>query len=250
MMINQPIFKLSPFLSTLEENPYGPWKLGAIINNASRPPLVFRQKDSGQYWMIVAGPNYYDMLDTWRVSTIGPAGAEDRCTIHFRPDVNFVVGSLSPAVLAAGLLPPAVRRLERLLDESMGQDDGGTLKPISRLRWSAGQAWINVAMRPWALGERRGPYNTRAEVDENLEAWSRKGASYRRLHREILRQYPLAEQALGRFYQQSFHLTPDAAKEQAAWALDIAFRWHYTFHSDDRHSYFRDTNSPNPWRWK
>ncbi|MDR3213990.1 MAG: hypothetical protein LBT71_08790 [Azoarcus sp.] len=203
---------------------------GLVIEDAFRPPLIFRAKDSGRYWII--DPDV-SIVGKWLVSIVEPTGVEQRCTVRFYKGEQETLA----------LLPPEVRRLENLLDATMGSGaDEGTLQPTALLHHLVQIDWINAMLRPWALGGYM-PYNTREKVVEGLKAWAKQGASYRRLHQDILRQYPLAERALARYYQKRFRLSPAAAKKRAVWGLDIVFRQHYVFPGNAcRHA------NPNPWR--
>jgi hypothetical protein len=199
---------------------------------------VLQEKQSGQLWSIDVGQPYA-FLGDWRIYVAEPVGLTWRCTVHFRPPVR----------TAVSLLPPPVRTLARLLDQTLGRGDNeGTLQPTARLRLAVEQTWANAALRPWALGE---PYNTRAEVDAGLPAWSRHGATYRKAYQEIQSQYPRAEHALAVYYHRHFRRTAAEAQSLAAYVLDIALRAHYAFQSEDPHRYFRQEQAPaNPWRSK
>ncbi len=130
-------------------------KFVAIVSDSYlRPPLIFREKSSGRYWIIDVGEQD-EFLGDWRVHVIEPEGIKLRCIVQFRPK----------AESAVSLLPQPVRELERLLDQTMGEDEEGSLHPIARLRNNVVHTWANAAQRPWALGV---PYNTREEVDAGL----------------------------------------------------------------------------------
>jgi hypothetical protein len=103
-----------------------------------------------------------------------------------------------------------------------------------------------VARRPWALSD-SDTYNSTEEVRSGLVEWSKNGPSYRRVHKEILRTYPLAERALADYYMRQFHLPKNKANSLAKWVLDIAFRANYSFSNGG--DYFRYNNvNTNPWR--
>jgi len=209
-----------------------------ILSDVWRPPLIFRNKQSGDFWFIYVGEPYQFLAD-WQVYDCGPAGVKPVCSIQFRPTVKD----------AKGLLPPPVRRLEVLLDETMGEGKNeGTLQQTAHLRIDVEKTWANIILRPWALNE---PYNTRKEVDDGLKDWSRNGPSERKHYRRIQQQYPKAARSLAEYYQKTFGLMPRKAKIQSSYALDIALRSHYAFHSNDPNSYFRfDGVHRNPWQKK
>jgi hypothetical protein len=209
-------------------------KFAVIASDSWRPPLIFRERNSGRYWIIEVPDGF---LGDWRVHVVEPEGIKLHCVVQFKPNVENAVS----------LLPQPVRELERLLDESMGEDEGsGSYHPIGMLRNEVVHTWANAAQRPWAL---RATYNTREEVDAGLSSWSRQNATHGEIYRDIVRQYPLAEQSLTEYYQTNFSRSADEAKSLASCVLDIVFRSHYAFHSDDPNAYFRDSNSrPNPWQ--
>lgn len=221
------------FLAEIKKEKRNP-KFVAIGPASWRPPLIFREKSCGRYWIIEV---HDEFLGDWRVHVVEPEGIKLHCVVQFKPNVENAVS----------LLPQPVRELERFLDQSMGEDeDGGTYHPIAMLRNHVVHTWANAALRPWAL---RAPYNTRPEVDLGLSSWSEEVEAYGEIYRNIVRQYPLAEESLAEYYQQHFGRSAADAKSLASYVLDVAFRSHYAFHSDDPNSYFRDSNSrPNPWQ--
>jgi hypothetical protein len=200
-----------------------------------RPPLIFRDKRNGAVWFIDVGQPFEAFHD-WRMHVIESDGIKSPCSVQFRSPVKHVVN----------LLPPAVRALARMLDGTLGRGENeGSLQPTAKLALEAEHAWANAALRPWATRE---PNNTREEVDSGLLMWSHNGAGYLRAYQEIQSQYPKAEQSLAAYYQQRFGLPLDAAKQQAAFVLDAAFRSYYTFPSQDPNKYFRKGKIRiNPW---
>jgi hypothetical protein len=208
------------------------------IQDSLRPPLIFRDKNSGRPWIIDVGQEY-EILGDWRVYGVEPEGAKLQCTVQFRPNIQ----------KAADLLPQAVRDLASTLDTTIGPGrNEGTLQPTVSLRLRVNLTWANTALRPWALFE---PYNTRKEVDAGLKDWSHNGPKYVKIYKEIQRQYPLAEQALAAYYENNFQRSASDAKIFAAYALDIAIRSHYVFHSDDPdHNERYDQVQKSPWRNK
>lgn len=228
-------FKPEEFLAETNRN-HDNSKFVPVISDGWRPPLIFREKRSGEFWLIDVGEPYQFLAD-WQIHVCGPAGVKSVCAVQFHPAVK----------TARSLLPQPVRKLAVLLDQTMGQGENeGTLQSTARLRIDVEQTWANLILRPWALKE---PYNTREEVDAGLKDWSLSGPSYLKHYQSIQQQYPKAEHSLSEYYQTSFHLSPRKAKIQSAYALDIALRSHYAFHSDAPNNYFRfDGVNNNPWR--
>lgn len=229
------IIKLEEFLAETRIGLKAP-KFITIVSNSWQPPLVFQERNSSKSWVIDVGQPW-QFLGDWNVYIAEVGGVKPGCKVQFRP----------AAKKAVSLLPKPVQELARLLDQTMGPGENeGTLQPTARLRLEVEHNWANVALRPWAQGK---AYNTREEIDSNLKDWSLKGASYRAMYQKIQRQYPLAEQSLANYYQTHFHRSANEAEAIAAYVLDITFRSHYSFHSYDSNSYFRDTNThPNPWK--
>lgn len=205
------------------------WK--PILDWTWRPPSIFRTA-SGIHWLLHPGEPY-DFLAPWSVHEVGEKGVRLSCTLQFRPKVT----------AAVNLLPPEVRRLEKLLDRTIGSGENeGTLQPTARLRLSVQQTWANVALRPWALGS---PYNTRAETDAGLSAWAAADPANRRLLAAIGTHAKVAQRALTRYYARTF--PPVDARAAATFAIDVAVRQHYVFSSDDPERHSRKTIGPNPW---
>jgi len=228
-------YKPEEFLAATSENQSSS-KFTPILSDVWRPPLIFRKKESGDFWFIDVGETYQFLAD-WQVYECGPAGAKPVCSIQFRPAANN----------ATDLLPPPVRKLEVLLDKTMGEGKNeGTLQQTAHLRIDVETTWANIMLRPWALNE---PYNTRKEVDDGLKDWSHNGPSEQKLYRRIQQQYPKAARSLAEYYQKNFGLSPRKAKIQSSYALDIALRSHYAFHSDDPNKDSRfDGVKRNPWQ--
>jgi hypothetical protein len=189
-----------------------------VVGSSWRPPTVFRHP-SGHYWLLHPGEPY-QFLAPWFVYTVDDRGASEACSIEFRPATK----------TAVALLPPEIGKLERLLDRTMGSGaNEGTLNPTARLRVAVQQTWANVALRPWALGS---PYNTSAEVEAALSDWAAASPANARLRLAIDAQARLAERALAGYYMRVFHRGRADAARAAAFAIDVAIREHYTFHSD------------------
>jgi hypothetical protein len=187
-----------------------------VMADRWRPPLILQKQHSGQLWIIDVGqPSQF--LGDWRIHVAERTGITWRCTVHFRPPVR----------KAVRLLPPPVRLVAGLLDQTMGRGDNeGTLQPTARLRLDVEHTWANAALRPWAL---RQPYNTRAEVEAGLKDWARKDATSRRTYHALQYHYPLAEHALAAYYHRYFRRSTAEAKALSAYVLDIALRSHYAF---------------------
>ena len=202
-----------------------------VVRHEWRPPQIYRRGADGPLWVLTVGQPF-EFLDHWTVYVPGPDSLRQACTIRFRPDVK----------AAVDLLPQPVRALEALLDRTLGSGVGeGTLHPTTRLRNEVEYAWANAVMRPWANIV---PYNDRATVDAGLAEWAEAEPSNRTLLRAIRRQYPRAERSLAQYYRTRFHATPDAARRQAAYLLDLVYRHHYAFPHGDAPT---NVAGPNPW---
>lgn len=221
------------FLKNIQER-YGKSIYSALVQDTWRPPLVFLSK-SKQMWFIVVGEPYQILAD-WAVYKETSGGFKRACVVKFHPE----------GANAMGLLPKEVQHFAHLLDETIGPGrDEGTLQPTARLRIQVQHVWANAALRPWALSD-SDTYNSTDEVKAGLVAWSQNGPSYRRVHKEILRTYPLAERALDDYYMRQLHFPKKKANSLAKWVLDIAFRANYTFSNGQ--DYFRyDNVNTNPW---
>ncbi len=229
------------FLADLRGNS-APRKFVPIIAESGQPPLIFRNRASGRYWFVmVGGPTCF--LPDWHVYVAEQSGVTLRCTVQFHPEVQ----------RATALLPKPVRKLARLLDQTLGSGlgfDEGSLRPTFRLRTAVEHTWANAALRPWVSGKtpyNRTPYNTRQEVDAGLKLWSQTGASYRKHYEAIQRQQPVAERSLARYYRQHFNRSASEAKKLSAYMLDIAIRSYYKFHSEDRGASRDNELRKSPW---
>ncbi|HVK55048.1 MAG TPA: hypothetical protein VM532_08475 [Burkholderiales bacterium] len=146
------------------------------------------------------------------------------------------------------LLLQPVRRLARLLDETMGPgNDEGTLQQTGRRRVQVQHVWSNAAIRPWALSEKADTYNSRQEVDVGLETWARSGPSFLKVYKKIQTNYPIAKQSLSTYYKKRFLLPKEKAQNLAEWVLDIALRSHYVF-PNGRDSFRYNNVNTNPWK--
>lgn len=187
-----------------------------VVPYGWRPPIVFSDNHNAHMWAIdVGGP--FSSLGSWQIHSLDATGYSP-CTVRFHPPVaNTVL-----------LLPAAVRTLASLLDRTLGPGQNeGTLHPTAIIRNLTQATWANVALRPQALTKR--PYNTRAEVDAHLRAWSMENPRHQRIYEDLKRQYPLAEHALGGYYRRRFQKSEKRAGILAARALDIAFRSYFVF---------------------
>jgi hypothetical protein len=205
----------------------------ALIEQRERTPLIFREVKSKRIWIADLG-DASQVLTNWRIYEVRPKGIAAICTVQFR----------LPVKRSIDLLPKSVRRLELLLDQTMGPgNDEGSLQFTARNRKHVQNVWANAALRPWALKQ---PYNSRQEVDAGLRHWAGNGPVYRGLYQDIQRQYPKAERALARFYRIKFNKSAVEAKVMATYVIDVAIRSHYSFHSERPDPY--EQTEPNPWR--
>lgn len=189
-----------------------------LLDNSWIPPQIFLDRASGDAWVLVQGSSFA-ALDSWTVYAQKTDGFAVRCTVRFMP----VSG-------AAKLLPPPVRRFAAILTNLLGPGtDEGTLHPTARIAAAANSDWANILYRPWALNNR--PYNSRAEVDSNLEKWAAVNAKRRAVYNEMLHQYPLAQRALATYYEQHFNAAPVQAIAMARYATDLVFRDYFVFSS-------------------
>ena len=208
-----------------------PAGVSVVARHEWRPPQIYRRGAEGPLWVLTVGQPFR-FLDHWTVYVPETDRLRQACTVRFRPDVR----------AAVDLLPQPVRTLEALLDRTMGSGKGeGTLQPTTTLRNDVEASWANAAMRPWANIV---PYNDRATVDAGLAAWAEAEPSNGTLLRAIRRQYPRAERSLAQYYRTRFHATPDAARRQAAYELDLVYRQHYAFPHGHAPVNVAD---PNPW---
>ena len=188
-----------------------------VIRYGWRPPAVFSDNHNGHMWAIDVGASYF-FLGSWQVHPLDATAAHSPCTVQFGP----------PVANAVSLLPAAVGTLASLLDRALGSGQNeGTLHPTGTIRSLVQTMWANVLLRPWALTNR--PYNTRAQVDTDLRAWSMENPRHQRIYEDLERQYPLAEHALSRYYRGRFHKSEKTADILADRALDIAFRSYFVF---------------------
>lgn len=222
---------LNGIKSATDSSPYQP-----IIKGSWRPPLVFQHNQHKAIWFIVVGEPY-QILSDWHVYSSKERRAI--CTIAFRP----------PGKDPAGLLPQPVRKLAHKLDEALGPGyNEGTLQPTARTRLKAAHVLANAALRPWALTD-GDAYNSRGEIDDGLRGWATVNKSRQRLHGEIQKEYPLAEQSLAAYYASAYELPPKEAQEAAVWVLDLIYRSFFVFSNGQ--DYFRyDGVRTNPWPLK
>lgn len=216
-----------------------------LLAGGYRPPLMLRDRTSGRMWAIDVGETF-NPFAPWTVFATTAAGAGSPCSIAFAPPY---ASAHEPILAAARLLPGPTRRLAEALDRTIGSGQGeGTLQQTAQLRSDAAYAWANVALRPWALADT--VYNSRAEVDAGLLAWSRQDPVSRARFRMTAAMYGPAERALAGYYRRRFALPPGRARKLAAFATDIGYRSSYIFHSDRPHDGAQPPAgaTPNPWR--
>lgn len=221
------------FLQDLQES-HGRSKHPAFIDGGWRPPLIFLSRSTKTKWFIDVGQPY-TFLAQWIIYKNSAKQLTESCTIKFRPEIKF----------PQSLLPKPVQRLAYLLNETMGPGNNeGTLQSTAQLRLHVQHIWANTAFRPWSLSE-SDVYNSTEEVNTELEAWSKSGHSYQKVHAEIIKTYPTAEQELAHYYIKHFNLPKRKAVLLASYALDIAYRAHYRFPNGS--DYFRYENvNTNP----
>ena len=204
------------------------------------PMTVLRDTAPGT--LAVIRTDYSESWSAWTVFRIAPSGFKQECKVRFRPDVT-TDGYFIPYP-ADHLLPPPVRRLAALLDSTLGSGEhDGELQSTSRLREDARRIWLTMALRPWAVQST--PYNSRDEVDAGLRLWSIQGKAYRRIYDAIQQDYPVARRALARYYQRVFVLTHARAVPLSDYALDVAFRGYFMFHTD--RGFGTESGGDNPW---
>jgi hypothetical protein len=206
-----------------------------VLADTWRAPQVFRD-GAEKLWVLHQGEPYW-FLGPWQVFVTGaPAGGpQHSCTIHFRPQAKGV----------STLLPREVRTLAKLLESTLGTGEGeGTLQPTARISMNMRNVWANVLFRPWATID---PYNTAEEVNAGLKEWAARGPNYCALHARLMRQKPRAERALAASYRARFGLTAEAARAQAAFGIDTAFRSGFVFSSSRPDKGDRSADA-NPWR--
>jgi hypothetical protein len=224
------------FLGAIDDRSASLPRHPALISGSWQPPLVFQTKSNRKIWFIYVGEPYV-ALAPWKVYRPAPGNLEPLCTIDFRPSNMDVLS----------VLPESVASFARLLDQTIGPGiDEGTLHPTARIRVDVQHVWAHVAQRPWAVSE-ADVYNSREEVDAGLKEWSREGDSYLRVYNEILAAYPVAVRALSAYYEKTFSLKTDKARQLAEYVLDIAVRANYVFSNGG--DYFRyDNVNNNPWK--
>jgi hypothetical protein len=158
-------------------------------------------------------------LEDWIVYRTSGGTVAAACHIAFRPPVEH-----APQLLPAGPL----RELAAVLDAIVGvpSQDEGTLQPTARVRIAAAQAWANAALRPWAMAE---PYNSPAEIERGLKAWSRRSTIFAAQYRRMHALYPRALTALTAHYRATLRKAPAEAATRAKQALDRALGAHFVF---------------------
>lgn len=209
-----------------------------VFNASWRPPLIFQRHFDSELWIIDTEASQFSSISftsEWQVYTPKDDTLVQICRITF------------PQLTAGNT--EALRSLTRLTSlliqtHSDGRNEG-TLRPTQNLQTNAKLYVFNALLRPWTLHE---PYNTRTEVDQGLQIWARQGPIARELYQQIQQQYPKALNALTQFYQQQYYLSAQQAESFANYALDIIYRAHFTFHSENQGiATGWKTHALNPW---
>lgn len=204
-----------------------------LVENTWRPPLVFQHNDQKANWLIDVGQPF-QILHDWRV--FSSRNQRAICTIHFSPAGQD----------ATAALPLSVTRLTRQLDEALGPgNDEGTLQQTARIRLHTRHVLANAAYRPWSIAD-SDAYNSRSEIDAGLADWAEVNSSRRRLYSQMLDNYPAAELSLARYYQKSYGLQPQQARQVAAWVLDVIFRSYFVFPKRQNSPHNNEARA-NPW---
>jgi hypothetical protein len=194
-------------------------RLGAPLSDGWRLPFIFRKDGDSALWlMYIAEPGSFS--GNWKVYVPVVGVPRLACEIQFRPQVK----------QAVQLLPQPVQKLAALLERTLGKGKEESFwQPTTRVRASVQQAWANAALRPWVADN---PYNTRAEVDENLLAWSQQDKTNRKLYAAIQAQYAPAERALAQHYARQLRMPADQAAAAAKAVLDTAFRMYFVINKE------------------
>lgn len=208
------------------------------------PLWILRDDHSGEMWVIDPG-SYYGTWEDWTVYGLKSGGLKKECLVRF--SVNTKKDSSYIPYPANHILPSSVRSLAALLDSTLGSgENDGELRSTSILRSNVYYTWENLALRPWALNSV--PYNTTEEVNYGLGEWAVGNARYHAIYNAIQKQYPQARTALAIYYRRAFGLSPKHSNVMASYALDIAYRTYFLFHSESRQAGLDNANSiPNPW---
>ncbi|MEJ7804988.1 MAG: hypothetical protein WKG03_03580 [Telluria sp.] len=204
---------LTPSSYFLTTHHYEDGPTTALFDATWMPPIVFQRKNTGYLWLIDVG-SPRALTPYWKVYVPKEGKYLVTCQVQFSPKVTD----------SASLLPHPVQRLARLLDQSIG-----AFGEEDELRNEIQQTWVNVALRPGAMGS---PFNSRKEVNSGLSRWAEKGKGYRVAHTQIKAQYRVAETALAMYYATQFNLSKNRSRSTAKKVLDIAFRRHYVFHTE------------------
>lgn len=204
-------------------------------------PLIFRHKISEKIWILDLNSTLdYDVSKplSWNVYTPIGDKLEKICSIDF-PQLNAKEYDDLQSLI----------KFSSLLMETYGDgSDEGTLQPTARIRRSAKRQLYNALFRPWSLQD---PYNSKLEVDEGLKMWAQQDDLTKALYQKIQHQYALAQRSLERFYHKQYGLSLKEAQNFAAYALDIVYRKHFMFHSEQNQSNFLNKSSGlNPWPLK
>ena len=221
------------YLDKCDIRPHG--CVPSLFRETWRPPFVFKGKANSKLWLIKVGdPD--QALGSWAVLAQSGNRYKNECLITFGvpSDNNY------------SYLPPYVRQLARLVDDTLGAGMGeGSYHPTAEIRQEASKTWANALFRPWAITD-SDRYNSKTEVDIGLAEWSEITPWNQRLYRRILAIYPRAERELSLYYTTHLKLNSGDADSLAKYALKIAFCANYAFPNGGQ--YFRYNNvDNNPW---
>ena len=180
---------------------------------------------NGGYYVVSRGEGYQDdaVFGLWRINA--DASTTETCEALALPERDGV----SLGTLRSG----PVDTFAKLVAAASGKEGntGGTLHAHTRLLIEADRVLSRVAIRPWVL-DKAELYNSRAVVEQDLDAWSRSSLYAFRIRCAWPAQEAAARDALAAHYQTRFGLAPEAAGRAAAGALDALVRSHFVFRAD------------------
>lgn len=127
--------------------------------------------------------------------------------------------------------PQAVAELAATLRRMAGQEGAcGSLHAATRQALTGDMALAHALLRPWATNPE--PYNSRAQVDAALAAWSSLGVWNRAIYAEYETALPQATQALAADYAERFDFSQAQANQEARRVIDLLIRSHFIFAAD------------------
>jgi hypothetical protein len=195
--------------------------------------LILRDVASRDLWLMFTTRNG---MSDWTIHVLDNDAAQPRCTVQFRP----------PDESGDRLLPAAVLEFASLVDATLGDGrNEGTLNSTARHRLFTEYLYWNAALRPWAITDTM--YNTRVQLDMAMRQWARQTPSFRSAYDAIVAHYPIALDALATYYAETFALTPQQARRQAEFVLDVAYRAPYIFPGGGGAGTPSRPANPNPW---